>query len=162
MARCDRILRLELGSTLRRDRENSSGNYEPKEVTAYVSFDWCIDASSHRSDSNYSKTSPRASERSILILLNYWYLTRISIALLGNGVIQTRRNTIYRLFSKLILFYPRWNKWITRFDKFKKKKHLSNLICYRFNRKRNSNDELFDIWKIFKKFWLIQYYRSFW
>lgn len=39
MARCDRILRLELGSTLRRDRENSSGNYEPKEVTAYVSFD---------------------------------------------------------------------------------------------------------------------------
>lgn len=82
----------------------------------------CIDASSHRSDSNYSKTSPRALERSILILLNYWYLTRISIALLGNGVIQTRRNTIYRLFSKLILFYPRWNKWIIRFDKFKKKK----------------------------------------
>lgn len=96
-----------------RDRENSSGRRIMSRKN--VSFDRHeIDVSSYRSNSNYSKTSPRASERSILILrLNYWYLTRISIALLGNRVIKTRRTVIYRSFSKLILFHLTWNKWTT-------------------------------------------------
>lgn len=104
-----------------RDRENSSGRRIMSRKN--VSFDRHeIDVSSYRSNSNYSKTSPRASERSILILrLNYWYLTRISIALLGNRVIKTRRTVIYRSFSKLILFHLTWNKWKNYFDKFKKK-----------------------------------------
>lgn len=77
-----------------RDRENSSGRRIMSRKN--VSFDRHeIDVSSYRSNSNYSKTSPRASERSILILrLNYWYLTRISIALLGNRVIKTRRTDL--------------------------------------------------------------------
>lgn len=159
----------------RRDRENSSGRRIMSRKN--VSFDRHeIDVSSYRSNSNYSKTSPRASERSILILrLNYWYLTRISIALLGNRVIKTRRTVIYRSFSKLILFHLTWNKWKNYFDKFKKKNHLSNSIWYRFNFDRSRRvwiiraienevqrriiQYLENIWYL--KFWIVEYYRSF-
>lgn len=91
-------IRLVLGSTIggnewrRRDRENSSGRRitSRKKRASYVSFVSPRSMyRSYRSNSNYSKTSPRASQRSILILrLNYWHLTRISIALLGDRVIS--------------------------------------------------------------------------
>lgn len=91
-------IRLVLGSTIggnewrRRDRENSNGRRitSRKKRASYVSFVSPRSMyRSYRSNSNYSKTSPRASQRSILILrLNYWHLTRISIALLGDRVIS--------------------------------------------------------------------------
>lgn len=115
-----------------RDRENSSGRRIMSRKN--VSFDRHeIDVSSYRSNSNYSKTSPRASERSILILrLNYWYLTRISIALLGNRVIKTRRTVIYRSFSKLILFHLTWNKWTTLISLRKKTFVEFDLVSIQF------------------------------
>lgn len=67
-------IRLVLGSTMRRrNRENSSGRGElrgEKEATerrTFLSTDTGSMYRLYRSNSNYSKTSPRASKRSILI-----------------------------------------------------------------------------------------------